>query len=224
LVQTQNAQMMWLEGSGPLGGASFGLLFLSKATAKMLGRGRERQFGTGLLAGGRGLPDNLNEVQVQKGRVEAKKLQGKLGDLLAELENPKSELVESAQEGLVEKVLFEQREDLIGQTERLRRLAVDPRPEVRRTALWALGRSGDLRVAPVLISGLADANLDVVVEARNGLRILSRKVEEFAQAKAENEKGVNIPRDQEIAKWRAWYLTVRPYDERTELPPPRKGK
>jgi hypothetical protein len=211
------------ENSGALDGTSFALLFLSKATAKMLRRSRESQFGAGLLAGGRGLPDNLGDVQIKKGKVEAKKLPGKLGDLLAELENPKSELVESAQEGLVEKVLLDRPEDLIGQTERLLKLAKDPRPEVRRTAIWALGRSGDLRVAPVLIAALEDANLDVVVEARNGLRILSRKVEEFAGEKLQADNA-DLDRPREIAKWRAWYLTVRPYEERTELPPPRKGK
>jgi len=60
---------------------------------------------------------------------------------------------------------------------RLRKLASDSRVEVRRTALWALGRSGDISTAKLLIEGLADPDITVAREASLGLCILSRRPE-----------------------------------------------
>ena len=214
LVDTQASNGTWSDQSEPPASTAFGLLFLMRATNKMLGRVREARFGKGLLAGGRGLPENLAEANVTNGKVQTRKLQGGLDELLAELENPRSEKVEQAQASLVENVLLN-RAELVGQTDRLKKLAVDPRAEVRRTAMWALGRSGELRLAPLLIDGLRDADPDVWTEARNGLRVLSRRLAEFGQPDGELDDKARLG---EHARWKTWYLSVRPYDERDDLP------
>src|SRR5690606_12449199 len=115
----------------------------------------------GLLAGGRGLPENLNEVQVADGKIKARQISGPIDELLAALEKVDDAPfgVESVQEAIVEQIQVGDRDKLVGQIDRLRKLAKDPRAGVRRTALWALGRSRDLTVASLLLKGLTD--LDV---------------------------------------------------------------
>ncbi len=224
------------KNDGSFGGdtdTSFSLLCLGKATAKMLDRKVPSiGVGAGLLAGGRGLPDNLAQVQVTDGKVKARKILGPLDELLNELENPKSTKVESVQSAVLERVQLGNREELIGQTDRLTRLAKDPRADVRRIALWALGRSGDVRFAPVLIASFADSDLDVLIEARNALCTLSRKPRGFGSSGhpyaklSEKEKANETRRSQALGKWRTeltakwkkWHLSVRPYDERDGLP------
>mgnify|MGYP006428845591 CR=1 FL=1 len=224
------------KSDGSFGGdtdTSFSLLCLGKATAKMLDRKVPSiGVGAGLLAGGRGLPDNLAQVQVTEGKVKARKIKGPLDELLNELENPKSTKVESVQSAVLERIQLGNREELIGQTDRLARLAKDPRADVRRIALWALGRSGDVRFAPVLIASFADSDLDVLIEARNALCTLSRKPRGFVSLNhpyaklSEKEKIDETQRSQALGKWRTeltakwkqWHLSVRPYDERDGLP------
>lgn len=216
LVATQLKDGSWSEQAGNEAATSFALLFLSKATSKMLKRNYRppQKFGAGLLAGGRGLPENLNEVQLEKGKVEVRKLAGPVDELLAELENAQSRNVESAQAALVDTASIAKPEALVGQKDRLAKLVHDPRPEVRRTALWALGRTNDIRTAPLLIEALLDPNLDCMVEARNALQYISRKSKDVELP----DQATDAQRAAAVARWRKWYRSIRPYDERDDLP------
>jgi len=217
LCATQDVSGGWRDGCGNDPATAFGVLFLTKATAKMLDRKErrppERRYGGGLLVGGRGLPENLDSLQADQNGVRVRKLKGPVDELLAELENVESQKIESAQEALVDTIATQDPEALIGQTGRLLKLAGDKRPEVRRTVFWALGRTNDLRVVPTLIRGLADANLDCVVEARNGLRFISKKIDVHEPP----DEPTDAQRQAAIALWKKWYLGVRPYDERDDL-------
>ncbi len=230
LLQTQAENGSWSSSSGPAAGTSFGLLFLTRATAKLLNRPiRSIGVGSGLLAGGRGLPDNLLQIQVTGGKVKTRKSLGLFDELLAELENPQSLKIESTQQAILEKVQLGNRKALIGQKMRLVRLVKDPRPEVRRIALWALSRSDDLRLAPLMIAALDDPNLDVMVEARNALCTLSRRPRGFGKpdhplhglpedaTESQQKAARKSWRSQVVAKWQEWYLTVRAYDERDDF-------
>ena len=216
LVETQKNDGAWADQGGAEVATAFSILFLSRATGKMLHRKTRAAptFGAGLLAGGRGLPDNLQEVQLEQGKVAVRKLAGPVDDLLAELENAQSPNVESAQTALVDQALIGQPEALVGQQARLRKLVRDPRPEVRRTALWALGRTDDLRVAPLLIEALQDDNLDCVVEARNALKYISRQPKDSSLP----DQSTAAERAAAAARWTKWYRSIRPYDERDDLP------
>lgn len=217
LVSTQSVDHSWVDSSGPGAAGAFGILFLARATSKMVHKTPRVEFGAGILVGGRGLPDDLKAAQVSDGKVKADdKKKTPLEDLLAQLENPQVVLMETEQTQIVEQVVIGDRNALIGQVERLKKLAVHPDPDVRRTALWALGRSGDMRLAPLLINGLQDSEVDVYVEARNGLRCLSRKVEDFKPQ--EDPLDANT-RQAELAKWKAWYRQIRDYAERDDLAP-----
>jgi hypothetical protein len=217
LCATQNPMGGWSDASGPDPATAFGALFLSKATAKMLVRKERglpiREYGGGLLIGGRGLPENLENLQVDQTGVRVRKLKGPVDELLAELENSESRKVESAQAALVETIATENPEALIGQAARLLKLVGDKRPEVRRTAFWALGRTNDLRVVPALIRGLDDPNLDCLVEARNALRFISKKIDVHEPP----DDPTQAQRQDAISLWKKWYLGVRPYDERDDL-------
>jgi hypothetical protein len=233
LLRTQGVDGRWSGTRDNNTVTCFSLLCLGKATAKMLKR-KIPSFGVGagLLAGGRGLPDNLAQVQVTDGKVKSRKLAGPLDELLNQLENPKTRTLQSVQSAVLERVQLGDREELIGQTDRLARLAKDPRADVRRIALWALGRSGDVRFAPVLIASFADSDLDVLIEARNALCTLSRKPRGFGSMNhpyaklSEQDKADESKRSQALIDWRArltaewkqWHLSVRPYDERDGLP------
>jgi hypothetical protein len=214
LVATQGAGGTWDDGCGTVAATSFGVMFLVKATQKMLNRpARQPKFGGGLLIGGRGLPENLEDAQLDKGLLKVRKLKGPVDELLAALENAESQTVESAQAALIDSIANENPESLIGQTDRVLKLARDKRPEVRRTAYWALGRTNDLRVAPVLIKGLLDVDLSCVVEARNALRYLSKRLNYIDLP----DEPTEAQRAQAVAQWKKWYQSVRPYDERDDL-------
>ena len=118
---------------------------------------------------------------------------------------------------------------LIEQKDRLRRLVDDPRVEVRRTAVWALGRTADLRLTPYLIRALRDPDLSVVVEARNSLCALSRLtrgqgmpasplagVSEDATAD-ERAEAIQQWRNETRRRWEKWYLESRAWPERDDL-------
>jgi hypothetical protein len=176
---------------------------------------------------GRGLPDDLSQAIVKDGKVESTKDLGPIDQLLAELE--KVESVDVAQAQFVEKVQLGDREELIKQKGRLLKLAKHPHVEVRRTAIWALGRTEDLKVARLLIDALDDNDVDVMVEARNALCILSRKPLGFGLPESpfeglpesagdkEKEAAVKAWREKLKEKWGAWYYKYRPYEERDDL-------
>ncbi len=237
LIRTQKSDGSWLDQGGATPGTAFVVLFLSRATEKLVPNAprppparRAATFGTGIMAGARGLPTDLTQVDTTGGTVKAKTSNTPLDRLLADLENPQSQNVESAQAAIVETAITGNREELIDQKDLLLRLAKDKRVEVRRTAYWALGRCHDLRVAPVLIRGLMDVDFDVSIEARNSLCVLSRRPRGFglledawdklpdSATPAEQDAVAEKWRREDAQHWKEWYQSVRPYDERDNLP------
>jgi hypothetical protein len=214
LVIQQDSSGRWNDNCGETAATSLGVMFLVKATQKMLERRQpDPRIGGGLLVGGRGLPDNLEAVQIDQGTIKVRKLKGPVDELLAELEKAQSRNIESAQEALVETVLTSNPEELIGQKDRLLALVRDARVEVRRTAYWALGRTNDLRVVPVLIEGLRDPDVSCMIEARNALQFVSKRLSDDMPP----DEATESQRAAAIAHWKKWYLSVRPYDERDDL-------
>lgn len=206
------------------------VIFLSKATVKTLGRRyKPEPVGSGLLAGGRGLPKNLSEVQMRNGKVESKKLAGDLSELLAQLEDPANADLDSTQETLVETITLGDREKLIQQKDRVLKLIDARSPDVRRTAIWALSRTNDFRMAPHLIRALKDPDLGVRIEARNGLCTLSRKIHGLGMpadplaeapenlAEADRLKIVESWSDETTKRWQSWYNSIKPFDEKFDL-------
>jgi hypothetical protein len=215
--------------AGPVANTAFALLFLSRATAKLIKPGGppEKVFGGGLMIGGRGLPTNLSAIQSGAEGIQVRKLSFPVDQLLSELENPKSTEVEAVQKSIVEQVEVGDPEKLIGQKARLIRLASDPRPEVRRTVIWALGRCATIHEVHVLIKAIDDPDYGVVLEANNALCWFSRRPNGFGRSadpvsalpeNASDQQKFRVAtswRKTIRADWREWYENVRPYSERS---------
>jgi hypothetical protein len=207
---------------------AFAMLFLSKATSQLVGPQVPR-FGGGLMIGGRGLPSNLGAVLTTGDGIKVRKIDAPVDKLLSELENPKSVEVEAVQQAIVDTVQVGDREKLVGQKDRLKKLARDPRPEVRRTALWALGRCATVHDALVLVKALDDPDVNVVVEANAALCWLSRRPNGFGHSidplaevpenasDLQRRDALETWRKQARRDWREWFSQVGPYSER-ELP------
>ncbi|QDU50849.1 HEAT repeat domain-containing protein [Gimesia panareensis] len=230
LLMMQLEDGSW-KGSGNIDAATcLAIIFLAKATGKTINRHYAPEpVGSGLLAGGRGLPKNLSEVQMRNGKVENKKLSGDLSELLAQLEDPANADLDSTQETLVETITLGNREDLIKQKDRVLKLIDARSPDVRRTAVWALARTNDFRMAPYLIRALKDPDLGVRIEARNGLCTLSRKIrglgmpeDPLADVPADLTKEERVIladqwADEATRRWQKWYNSVKPFDEKFNL-------
>jgi hypothetical protein len=225
--QTQQADGSWHEdGYDDAVVTSFAILFLTRSTAKTIAE----QYGGGLLTGGRGLPSDLANADVTGGAVKQKrKIEGPLDELLTELSALNPDSIADAQAAIVEKVQVGSREDLLGELDRIRELIHHPNAELRRTAVWALGRSGDLKDANLLIEALKDNNVDVLAETYNSLSYLSRKIDgvgmdsnpfaELSEFPTQEQKNAAMVSWQKEAlnRWGAWYLRVRPYAERNDI-------
>lgn len=214
LGQMQQAEGDWTDGATQIGATSLSVLFLVRATAKVVQPIKKSPlFGAGILVGGRGLPEDLNDAQAGPNGVKSKKVKTPVEQLLSQLENPAALDVASEQEDLVEQISTEQVRGLIGQKDRLLKLARDKRVEVRRTAFWALGRSNDFAAVPVLINGLLDPEPECVVEARNGLQALTRRPVFLPP----NDNPTEAEKQAAYTAWNEWYSRVRTYDERDAL-------
>jgi len=82
-------------------------------------------------------------------------------------------------------------------------------PLQRQQALWSLGQLGNIEAVPILIEALADRNLSVVRQARDSLRLISRKPHGFDLKELDQVTEIQ----QAAVKWKAWYRMVRQYDE-----------
>lgn len=233
LVVRQTTDGSWNDLCRPIPATAMGILFLTKATQTIIVPKRKvAMLGAGLQAGGRGLPDNLDSVEMTDGNVKSRKIVGAVDNLLIELERSSDAKVEELQAAVVEMVQLDRPQDLIGQVTRLRKLSTDNRPEVRRTAIWALGRSGDVAGAPNLIQALSDPDLAIAREASLALSILSRRPEGCGLAvdpTEDSQMGLSEASSDEdrvaaLDKWRAeskrrwneWYIKNRAYDERDD--------
>ncbi|MCA8990888.1 MAG: hypothetical protein KDA88_02870 [Planctomycetaceae bacterium] len=205
----------------------FAVLFLTRSTEKVLKKTAPSYYGNGLLAGGRGLPDDLSSGSFNgRSMEEKKKPPGPLDELLASLANAGEIDVNEVQEQIVEKVQVGDRSELVKQKDLLVKLVKHQDSSVRMMAMWALGRTDDMRLTQHLIEGLDDVDLGVMIEARNALCWLARKPRGFGfaedpldalgpnpapeaktQAIRDWNKGV-------VTAWGNWYLENRPYVDR----------
>ncbi len=226
LLQLQLPEGGWDTYEGTHVGTSFAILFFIRPTKTAVAA----QYGGGLLTGGRGLPTDLANADVSGGAIkEKRKIEGPLDELLTELSALNPDSIADAQAAIVEKVQVGNREELLGEMDRIRNLIAHADPELRRTAVWALGRSGDLKDANLLISALSDNNVDVLTEAYNSLSYLSRKIDgvgmdpspfaglsEFP-TQPEKDAAMVAWRKEALKRWGAWYLRIRPYAERNDI-------
>lgn len=237
LLKSQAKDGSWSGKASKIPATAFGILFLSKATAATLGRIDE--YGAGLLRGNSGLPDNLDELELDEdGKI--KKVEqfkegpdaviGLFSDLgkLKPKDAPKADAFVKAFQNLKRK----DREEFLKKKHRqtVLKLIEHPQPIPRSIGIWVLGRTGDIQHVKLLINALEnDPDLDVAIEARNALCWISRKPRGFGLesnpklgladglSKQQRAEALQKWRDKAVKHWKKWYFTVRPYDERDDL-------
>lgn len=181
-------------------------LYLLRATAKTIRKIEIMRLGAGRLLGGRGLPEDLNNLTIAQGRVVVRPMNGAVEGMIAVLEDPSATNADAALAGLVQRYDQSGPSVLLPFKDRFRKLLYDRDPGVRRVACWALGRTGELDVFGPLIRMLLDPEESVVAEARVSLEILSRKPQGYGPA-----RGATMEERVQAARlWRAWYESVRP--------------
>ena len=205
---SQQADGSWNAEFGPEVNTAWAILFVTKATAKTLRRIEIKRLGAGTLLGGRGLPKDLTSMTVAGGRVVSRPMNGAVEGMLAVLEDPRAKDADSALSGLVGRYEAQGPEALRPHKARFRTLLADRDPGLRRVAAWALARTGDLDTVPSLIDALTDPDEDVATTARQGLQLLSRKIDGYGPPSPSSPE----QRRDAARKWLAWYEQVRPLD------------
>ena len=198
-------------------GTSFAVLYYMRSTQEIL------NYGKGIQVGSRDLVAFLHPTS------NAQKEIGPLDDLLAAMEGKDFSELDVNTDEVVEKIQFSSREELIGQVDKLKILLKSPDATNRRIAYWALSRTGDFDLVPLLLDGLNDPVLSVNVETLTGLRYISRQPSGFKLTlkplshlpdDANEEKRLSaatVWRAKASRLWRQWYSNVRPYAERDGL-------
>lgn len=203
--------------TNPRIGSSFAILYFMRSTKQIL----DKQFGKGVMKGDRGNLAGLFGAKDKK-KKELGPLDELLGGIMSSVED--LEKLDVSTEDIVEKVTFSSRDELVGQVDMLKKLLESKDAENRRTAYWALGRTGDFALIPLMMKGLRDPSVDCNVEALRSLRYISRKpngfglsLEPLAGAEtADEERKVEVAnkwRTKAYRTWGNWYRTVRPFDE-----------
>jgi hypothetical protein len=184
------------------------ILYLTKSTAKSVKRLVVKRLPAGTLVGGRYLPKDLTSMTVAGGHIMSRPMNGAVEGMLAVLEDPRAQTVDTAVSGLIERYQKEGPGALRPFKDRFRKLLGDRDPGMRQVAAWALARTADLDVVPDLIGALVDPEENVVTASRLGLQLLSRKIDGLGPPSPSTPE-----QRQEAAKqWQSWYDTIRPLD------------
>jgi hypothetical protein len=206
--KNQRGDGSWEASHGVDPNTAWCVLFLTKSTAKTIAKIKLKQLGAGTLLGGRGLPRDLTNLTVAGGRVISRPMNGAVEGMLAVLEDPRAENADAALAGLVNRYQADGAKVLKPLKDRFRKMVTDRDPGLRKIGAWALARTGDLDVAPALIDRLSDPDEAVVGVARDGLMLLSRKIEGPGPPTPSTPE----QRIEAAKRWRDWYNGIRPLD------------
>jgi hypothetical protein len=199
LAKEQRPDGSWYGYCGAPCDTAFATLFLLRSMQRSI----RIDLGEGTLLSGRGLPSNLAKVKVRNGQLIVEQTRTKVDELLS--------MIEDDSEGLLDELARDPSQLVVDKVDehsarRLQQMVRGGEPEVRLLAVRALGRSGKLDYVPSLLHALSDPDRRIVLEARDGLRFVSR-----------NFQGLGPPDDfteqqrfQAIDAWRNWYKSLRP--------------
>ena len=211
--------------TGPVVGTSFALLYYMKSTQQSL----DAIYGPGQLLAGRG---NLFGDRMKN---EPSELSGLICNILDNGAIGFDESPIEAADEIVRSVLaVDDPEKLVGQEGQLMRLLKHPNDRIRSASFWALGRTGDFKLVPLLLDGLRDPSVDVNIEAIQALRFIARKPHGFGETLApfasigtekriensspEERLRLATPwREKALTDWSNWYFSVRAFEDRGGL-------
>jgi hypothetical protein len=199
LAKDQAVDGSWRGYCGPECDTAFSVLFLLRSTKKSL----RARLGEGKLLAGRGLPTDLSRAKLRGGQLIVEQVNTRVDELLARIEDGDAsmldELAHDPSQLVVEEVDSHS-------ARRLQQLLRGGEPEVRLLAVRALGRTGSLDYVPSLLYALTDPDKRVVLEAREGLKFISRNFIGYGPPDDFTEQ----QRYQSIDAWKKWYQSLRP--------------
>ncbi len=190
-------------GCDPPVATAFAMLFLLRSTQGTITASIDRD---GILRGGYGLPNDLTEVRMRNNKIVAPAITGEVEDLIGMLEDEEGEKIENLLENPDSLSLSGLQGSGTEYTQRLVRILCTGSYKSRIVAARALGRQGSLDNVPILIYALTDPDERVMKEARDGLRLISRKFDGFGLP----DKPTPGELGSVVSQWKAWYKSVRP--------------
>ncbi len=199
LAKDQQPNGSWSGYCGAECDTAFSILFLLRSTQKSL----RAKLGEGTLLSGRGLPAKLSLAKVRNGQLIVEQVTTKIDELLS--------MLEDGDEGMLDDLAREPGQLIVDTVDkqsarRLQQLVRGGEPEVRLLAVRALSRTGDLDYVPSLLYALTDPDRRIVLEARNGLRFISRNFNGYGPPDEFTEK----QRFEAVDAWKKWYQSLRP--------------
>ena len=221
MLTLQNEDGSFNTHTGKVVGTSFALLYLMKSTQQIL----DKQYGLGKQYADRGNP--FGDKEIKREPTELDRLIEDISNLKGFDEVDKAP-IEIADEIVRSVTSIKDPEELVGQTDKLKSLMGHPNADVRKAACWALGRTSDFKLIPLMLDGIRDPDLDVNVEAVAALRYISRKPHGFGESlnpmegldKAPSEERLRVAnewRQKVLKQWSAWYFAARPYEDTNRL-------
>ncbi|MCH5374153.1 MAG: HEAT repeat domain-containing protein, partial [Planctomycetes bacterium] len=209
LKETQRSDGSWKtkksDLNAPFVDTAFAMLFLTRSSQRSI---QKAVLDEGILIGGKGLPKNLLNAKVVDGQVVTPQMVRDVDDLMELLSKADDKDFDATAlpSGLP---LDQDLDKRTSQLVRLREMVTDPDFQKRLAAVKTLAASHELENVPALIYALSDPDARVMRAARDGLRLISRKLRGFGLS--------NSPSPQEVAaarqQWKDWYLAIRPDGE-----------
>jgi hypothetical protein len=198
LAKAQRKDGSWSGYCGAPCDTAFATLFLLRSMQKSI----KIDLGEGTLLSGRGLPSNLSRAKLRNGQLIVEQVRTKVDELLTMIDDDEAVLDELARDP--SQLVVDKVDDKSAR--RLQQLVRGGEPEVRLLAVRALGRSGNLDYVPSLLYALTDPDRRVVLEARDGLKYVSRNFKGFGPPDNFTEQ----QRFQAADAWKNWYKSLRP--------------
>lgn len=159
---------------------------------------------SGIAIGGNSIPDDFrNAVLTDDGDVVAPTKSNKVEDLATLIRAMESEDFDADEITLTDFKIT--KEVTKSELDLFKEQVNHPNYNVRLSTVRALARQG-LDSAPVLIYALSDPDNRIMVEARNSLRRISRKLQGFGLPPNASEEQKKIAQ----RKWSQWLRSVRP--------------
>jgi hypothetical protein len=208
----------WNGDRSPGVSTSFVILFLQRSSRKAIAK-HHKDLGEGVLTSGKGLPTDLANAAVKRGKIVDSPLAGEVDDIVAMLDDPENPELTRLLESNEDFKLDSDATKRTGQIVKLRSLVSTGNWEARMVAVRGLGKARELDSVPSLLYALTDPDIRVVVEADAALRFISRKfhgvglgdpeLTEDGRPTEQYKRAIQKAR----TAWRTWYLSIRPNAE-----------
>ncbi|MFZ1935997.1 MAG: prenyltransferase/squalene oxidase repeat-containing protein [Thermoguttaceae bacterium] len=208
LMKTQISNGSWSGQCGAVPDTAFSLLFLMRNTRKVIGK--ITTYNAGTMIGGRGIPPNLDQIELRNGNIVARPMLGPAERLLAALDDASVSREFDNSANLFADLPSDKVEELANKYgDKIRRLVSSKSPEARLAAVQLLARTRDLDNVETLIFALTDPDYRVVRAANDGLLRIRRIPTVVALPDTLSEEDRRLL----VEKWKAWYQTIRPSAE-----------